>query len=121
MRQGFVNVFRYITELLQAKTIPNTDNVLFLQRSENEWPPCTRDSLQRGGTVHAVLQVCVDNAMDQDFYLGNGAPNQIHQESVDALPFCRNEGEFVFARCMCQKIESQLDEMNLRVGMGGIS
>ena len=36
MRQGFVNILLYIAKNLQAKRIPITHNVLFVQRDENE-------------------------------------------------------------------------------------
>ena len=111
MRQGFVNILLYIAKNLQAKWIPITHNVLFVQRDENEWPPCTRNFLQRGGTVQAVLQACFDNAISQDLYLGDGEHHQTFQEEIDAFQACRNDGEYVFARRLFQNLEGLPDEV----------
>ena len=119
MRQGFVNVFGYIARILQARKLPTTDNVLFISSNENEWPPHTRTSLQRGGTVNAALQACFDAAMDQDFDSGNGEHREMFEEEINALPTCRNDGEFVFVRRMCGQLEGLPDEENARVGTGG--
>lgn len=120
MRQGFVNILTYTAKMLQAKTLPTTDNVLFIQSNEREWPPCTRNYLQRGGTVHAVLQACFDNAMGEDLHLGNGEHQEAFRKDIDALPACRNDGEFVFARRMCRKFEGLPDEVDPRARVGEI-
>lgn len=67
--------------------------------------------LQRGGTVHAVLQACFDNAISQDLCLGDGEHHQTFQEEIDALPARRNDGEYVFARRMFQNLEGLPDEL----------
>lgn len=98
MRQGFTNLFSFIAPTLQAKRLPTSENILHLQAACNEWPPVTRNYLQRGGTVYAVVQACFDRAIDQDQYLGDGRHEETFQSDIDALPTCRNDREFVFAR-----------------------
>ena len=120
MRQGFTNLFSFISPTLQAKRLPTSENILHLQAASNEWPPVTRNYLQRGGTVHAVLQACFDRAIDQDLYLGDGTHEETFQSEIDALPVCRNDREFVFARRQCRRLEGLPDEVDPRVGMGGI-
>lgn len=110
MRKGFVNIFNYIAKMLQARQLPTTDNVLFTQSNENEWPPNTRNYLQRGGTVYAVLQACFDSAIEEDIYLGNGEHHAMSKEQILPLPACRNDGEFMFARRMCGQLEGLQDE-----------
>ena len=118
MRQGFTNIFGHVAETLRAKKLPLTDAVLHY--ASGEWPPHVKNFLKRGGTVFAVVQACFDCAMSQDIYLGDGEHHQAFQKDVDALPACRNDGEFVFARRQCRKLEGLPDEVNPRVGMGGI-
>ena len=120
MRQGFTNLFSFISPTLQAKRLPTSENVLDLHAASNEWPPVTRNYLQRGGTVHAVVQACFDRAIDHDQYLGDGWHEEVYQSEIDALPTCRNDREFVFARRQCRRLEGLPDEVDPRVGMGGI-
>ena len=120
MRQGFTNLFWFIAPTLQAKRLPTSENILHLQAASNEWPPVTRNYLERGGTVHAVLQACFDRAIDQAQYLGDGTHEETFQSEIDALPVCRNDREFVFARRQCRRLEGLPDEVDPRVGMGGI-
>ena len=120
MRQGYTNLFSFISPTLKAKRLPTTRNILDLQAASNEWPPVTRHYLQRGGTVHAVLQACFDRAILHDQYLGDGFHEEVFQSKIDALPVCRNDREFVFARRQCRRLEGLPDEVDPRVGMGGI-
>ena len=81
MRQGFVDILLYIANpykpnLFQTQT---TFSSFWVMR-ENERPLCIRNSLQRGGSDHAVLQACFDIAMDQDLYLGDGEHHQSFQK-----------------------------------------
>ena len=118
LRQGFTNLFAHIAETLRAKRLPLTDAVLHY--AEGEWPPHVRNFLNRGGTVFAVVQACFDCAINQDIYLGNGEQYEIFQKDIDALPVCRNDGKFVFARRQCRRLEGLPDEVNPSAGMGGI-
>ena len=120
MRQGFTNLFSFIAPTLQAKRLPTSQNVLALQATSKEWPPVTRNYLQRGGTVHAVLQACFDRAIEEDLYLGDGRHESMFRSEINTLPTCRNDREFVFARRHCRRLEGLPDEMDPRVGMGGI-
>ena len=120
MRKGFTNLFSFIAPTLQAKRLPTSRNVLYLQAASNEWPPVTRNYLERGGTVHAVLQACFDRAIDQDQYLGDGDHEATFQSEIDALPVCRNDREFVFARRQCRGLEGLPEEVDPRVGRGGV-
>lgn len=118
LRQGFTNLFAHIAETLRAKRLPLTDAVLHY--AEGEWPPHVKNFLKRGGTVFAVVQACFDCAINQDIYLGVGDHYETFRKDIDALPVCRNDGEFVFARRQCRRLEGLSDEVNPRVGMGGI-
>lgn len=117
LRQGFTNLFGHIAETLRAKRLPLMDAVL--DYAEGEWPPHVRNFLNRGGTVYAVVQACFDCAMDQDIYLGIGDHYEAFQKDIDALPTGRNDGEFVFARRQCRRLEGLADEVNPRFRIGG--
>ncbi|MCJ1400991.1 hypothetical protein MMC11_004202 [Xylographa trunciseda] len=105
MRQGVTNLFRHVAECLRQKQVPTTRNVLHVLETAGEWPPCTKNFLQRGGTVTAVVQQCFDFAMDEDCYLGDGTHEEIFQKDVDKLPVCRNDREFVFAKRVYTMLE----------------
>ena len=114
MRQGFTNVLMYIARTLQAKMVPTSDNILHIQQADsNEWPSYTQFYLQRGGTVHAVLQACFDCAIDEDQYLGNGEHHTTFQSDIDVLPACRNDGEFLVCRQQCRRLEGLPEEAAL--------
>ncbi|MCJ1387286.1 hypothetical protein MMC18_000127 [Xylographa bjoerkii] len=98
MRQGVTNLFRHVADCLRQKQVPTTRNVLDVLENAGEWPPCTKNFLQRGGTVTAVVQQCFDFAMDQDCYLGDGRHEEVYQDVIDKLPACRNDREFLFAK-----------------------
>lgn len=118
LRQGFTNIFEHVAETLRAKQLPLTEAVL--PYAANEWPPHTKNFLQRGGTVFAVVQACFDCAIDQDIYSGDGEHYRTFQDEIEARPLCRNDGEFVLARRQCRRFEGLPDEVNPRVGMGGV-
>lgn len=104
LRQGFANIFGYVAQAITAKKVPTAENVL--EYAEGEWPPCTRNYLQRGGTVAAVVLACFDAAINQDQYLGDGEHQTPFQEDfIDKLPTCRDDGEFVFASRMYRAME----------------
>jgi len=118
VRQGFVNILGYITESLQAKRLPIAQNVL--EFAESEWPPHTRNFLQRSGTVLSVVQRCFDWAIDDDLYLGDGNHEEVYPDEMQNLPVCRNDREFVFARRQIRKLEGLPDEIDPRPGLGGL-
>jgi hypothetical protein len=102
MREGFVNTCRHIARCLENKRIPSEDNVLFLHRFEtSEWPPVTKNYLQRGGTVAAVAVMLFATAMSQDWWSGDGQHQYCFGDDIKELPECRNDHEFGFVSGMC--------------------
>ena len=118
IRQGFTNILGYVAETLGTKKTPTTPNILELAASE--WPPCTKNFIQRGGTVAAVVLACFDRAIDQDLYLGDGTHHEVFSEDIGKLPACRNDGEFAFACRRYRDLEGLPPAVNPRVGMGGL-
>lgn len=96
LRQGFANLVGYVAKVLEAKQLPTTPRLIAI--SESEWPPHTRNFLQRGGTPISALLACFDCTMSQDRYLGDGEHQRTFGDEIEKLPECRNDGEFVFAR-----------------------
>ncbi|KAF9775824.1 hypothetical protein IL306_006051, partial [Fusarium sp. DS 682] len=102
MRQGFVNMCDHIAECLRQKKIPNERTVLYIHRNyRSEWPPVTRNYLQRGGTVAAVATMLFQGAMEQDEYSGDGHHQDVFEDEIGKLPECRNDHEFGFVSGMC--------------------
>ena len=118
IRQGFTNIFGYVAETLRTKKTPITPNILELAASE--WPPCTKNFIQRGGTVAAVVLACFDCAIDQDLYLGDGTHHEMFSEDIGKLPACRNDGEFALACRRYRALEGLPPAVDPTVGMGGL-
>jgi len=96
LRQGFANLVGYVAKVLEGRQLPTTTRLCAI--SEGEWPPHTRNFLQRGVTPISAVLACFDGAMSQDRYLGDGEHQRIFGDETEKLPECRNDGEFVFAR-----------------------
>jgi hypothetical protein len=82
MRQGFANMCDHIATCLRAKVVLNEANVLDALQNASEWPPVTKNFLQRGGSVASVALMLFQGAMNQDKLAGDGMHAEI---SVDAL------------------------------------
>lgn len=102
MRQGFANMFRHFANCLRQGRIPTEGEILhFYQWHESEWPPVTRNYLQRGGSVAAVANMIFQKAMESDEWAGDGGHREIFGEDIDKLVVCRNDHEFGFVAGMC--------------------
>lgn len=101
MRQGFVNMWDHVATCLRKNVLPTESNVLEVVRNISEWPPVTRNYLQRGGTVKAAASMLFKQAMDQDDWSGDGTFSQIFGDQIKELPECRNDHEFGFVSGMC--------------------
>ncbi|KIW33877.1 uncharacterized protein PV07_00692 [Cladophialophora immunda] len=101
MRQGFVNLWLHVGTCLEKGAVPNTSNVLDVVRSAREWPPATRNFLQRGGTVESVFLAICREAIKEDKWTGGGEYQEIIGEEIGNLPECRNDCEFGYVSGMC--------------------
>ncbi|KAI1144865.1 hypothetical protein F4825DRAFT_445331 [Nemania diffusa] len=102
MRQGFINMCDHIASCLRKKRLPDTATVLDFYREEvSEWPPVTRNYLQRGGTVAAVAMMLIERAIESEAWDSDGSYMEIFDDEVSQLPTCRNDYEFGFVHGMC--------------------
>jgi len=102
MRQGFTNMFHHIARCLEKRRLPNEETVLDLYHNEtSEWPPVTKNYLQRGGTVAAAATMLFEEAMRCDEWAGDGMHMDDHEDDIKKLPTCRNDHEFGFVSGMC--------------------
>ncbi|MCJ1366747.1 hypothetical protein MMC16_005877 [Acarospora aff. strigata] len=101
MRQGFSNMFDHIAQCLRAKQVPNEITVLSRILDNSEWPPHTKNFLQRGGKVSDALSVVIDHAMDADEKIGTGEFLECMRDEVEQLTKCRNDHEYGFVRYFC--------------------
>jgi GNAT superfamily N-acetyltransferase len=102
MRRGFVNMLSHFAKCLQQGRMPTEGEVLDYYRShESEWPPVTRNYLQRGGSVAAVANMIFEKAMERDEWAGDGHHRELFGEEIDELVVCRNDHEFGFVAGMC--------------------
>ncbi len=101
MRQGFANLCNHIATCLRAKVVPNEIDVLSALDHNGEWPPVTKNFLQRGGSVDSVALMVFQTAMDGDELAGDGTHVETFREAIAKLPGCRNDHEFGFVSGMC--------------------
>jgi hypothetical protein len=101
MRQGFANMCDHIATCLRAKVVLNEANVLDALQNASEWPPVTKNFLQRGGSVASVALMLFQGAMNEDELAGDGTHVEPFGEDVTELPECRNDHEFGFVSGMC--------------------
>ncbi|KAL6240818.1 hypothetical protein RBB50_012233 [Rhinocladiella similis] len=101
MRQGFVNLWMHVATCLKKGDVPDTLNVLDIVESAGEWPPATRNFLQRGGTVQSVFLAICSAAIEQDEWTGDGEHQDTCGEEITNLPECRNDHEFGYVSGMC--------------------
>ncbi|KAJ5219705.1 hypothetical protein N7468_008909 [Penicillium chermesinum] len=106
LRKGFVNIFQIAVECLEARRVPTPENLEWFCNNRSEWPPHTRNFLQRAGVqggCRAVLRYMFDAAKEEEEYeeAGNG---EFYPSSN--LPTCRNDYEFEFVARVCGYAES---------------
>ncbi|KAK6532458.1 hypothetical protein TWF281_006646 [Arthrobotrys megalospora] len=101
LRRGFKNMFLHIANTLRHDRVPNDANILHTWKSASEWPPCTRNFLEKGGKVESASRIVFERARDQDEWAGDGEHMSIFGDEVDALPECRNDHEFGFVALAC--------------------
>lgn len=101
MRQGFVNLWLHVATCLENERVPTAPNVLEVVSDAGEWPPATRNFLQRGGTVESVFLAICRNTMQQDKWAGDGEYQEMVSEEIANLLECRNDHEFGYVSGMC--------------------
>ncbi|PSR84017.1 hypothetical protein BD289DRAFT_482998 [Coniella lustricola] len=102
MRQGFVTICKYIAECLSRKKLPTAKNVRDMhQLNTSEWPPVTRNYLERGGTVAAAAIMLFQFTRGDSASCGNGQHEEMFGDEIQALAKCRNDDEFKFVGNMC--------------------
>jgi len=101
MRQGFVNLWEHIATCLEKGWVPCERNVLAIFRDTNEWPPVTRNFLQRGGTVEPVFLAICKQAMEQGEWTGDGDYEEVFGKDIANLPGCRNDFEYGYVSGAC--------------------
>ena len=71
----------------------------------NEWPPVTKNYLERGrtfeGKVEPVLRAIFDHAREQGEMTGDGEFERTMSAELAKLKKCRNDNEFGFVALQC--------------------
>lgn len=98
LRLGFANLVGYVALALKSKRLPTQARLIAISNAAGEWPPYTRNFLQRGGRPISAVLACFDIAMDQDRYLGDGNHEEVFGDEIEKLPECRNDREFIFVQ-----------------------
>lgn len=100
LRQGFSNLFLYTAEVLRKDITPNALTISAQLRFTGEWPPCTKNLLEKG-RVESALQSLFKSTQDEGEWARDGGYLYAFKEDIDALPECRNDYEFEFVALMC--------------------
>ena len=68
----------------------------------SEWPPHTKNYLERGGTIEAVIKEVLAIVTAQDEMIGDGCYFDVPEFRAPylALPTCRNDNEWGFIEGM---------------------
>ena len=102
LRQGYTNLFQRIAACIERKEVPTSVNVIRrLQHYNDEWPPCTKNFLQRGRKVEDALKTIFEFARDQDQFASDGSAWDTFADDFEKLTSCRNDHEFGFAALNC--------------------
>jgi hypothetical protein len=106
IRQGFANLCLHFAACIKGDGIlrlpvPIELKILGALRAANEWPPTSRNFLERGGTVYTVGSMIFNYAMEQDQFSGDRQHWDIFHEQISKLPECRNDHEYGFVSAMC--------------------
>lgn len=70
LRYGFAKIFGYVAETLNDNKAPTTANILAAYHTSGEWPPNTKNFLERGGTIESVVTTIFACAKDEDKWSG---------------------------------------------------
>ena len=86
----------------------------------SEWPPCTRNYLERGRTPRDVIAAMVEKAVDEDEFTGDGMYLDIFESDEKSLPTCRNDKEYGFVLNMLLRdgIQPEFDPDQVTVIVG---
>ena len=101
MRQGFASLWLYVATCLKEGMVPHQSNVLEVYRRESEWPPVTKNFLERGGTVESVFLGICRLAMFNCEEIEDGLYEMSESEEAILLSECRNDLEFGYVSGMC--------------------
>jgi hypothetical protein len=59
--------------------------VLAALRDVNEWPPATRNSIERGGSIASVASMIFENAMNNDEWAGDSTHEELFGKEIAEL------------------------------------
>jgi hypothetical protein len=116
MRQGFVILCRHFATCLKRtgtssdglpECLPTIGHVLEVLDATSEWPPCSRNYLQRGGPIASVGSYVFWSTQQEDDLIGDGSVLDIYEnDSLEdtgglsaeyrSLARCRNDFEYGF-------------------------
>jgi hypothetical protein len=101
LRIGFCLLLRHLATCIRYKMLPTEENIVRLIRDANEWPPHSRNFIQRGGAISSVATMLFQTAMvhEESYYFILRDTDIV---DLDTLPACRNDQEFGMVSGMCE-------------------
>ncbi|KAG4442128.1 hypothetical protein IFR05_002414 [Cadophora sp. M221] len=94
LRQGFINIFFHIAQVIESQQIPSTESIKINAWEMMENNPHVPGFLFTGGTTEAAIQVVFEMARDSDEWVGDGDHQEEFKTVHDDLPKCRNDHEW---------------------------
>ncbi|KAL2073876.1 hypothetical protein VTL71DRAFT_11202 [Oculimacula yallundae] len=107
IRDGFINLFFHMAQVLESQAIPTTDSIKRRAWGMNEDIPHLPAAIFLEGTTEAAVQIVFQLARDCDEWAGNGYNSLYFKTLHDQHPVCRNdhEWEMVARRCGLKDLE----------------
>ncbi|KAK0099377.1 hypothetical protein ONS95_003549 [Cadophora gregata] len=105
LRQGFINLFFHIAEIIENGLIPNIESVKKNAWDKGDRQPTVPSAIFENGTTEAAIQIVFEMARDCDEWAGS-AEHEVEvevgfKEEVERLPRCRNDHEWELVVRMC--------------------
>ncbi|GKZ40101.1 hypothetical protein AbraIFM66950_002337 [Aspergillus brasiliensis] len=97
-RIGFCMLWKHLATCIRNNMLPTEENVVRLIRDANEWPPHSRNFIQKGAAISSVATMLFKRAMTlEELHL----PEYNDDINQNRFPACRNDREFGMVSGLC--------------------
>ena len=105
MRQGFIKTLHYIAVALRMAQLPTTKAILY--HAEIRDSSAVKSYIGGAGMVKAALDMCLDYAIVENGFTGDGTHHRDYEKDFERFPECRNDHEYQLVRQQWLKAEQR--------------
>ncbi|GKZ50439.1 hypothetical protein AbraIFM66951_003576 [Aspergillus brasiliensis] len=98
LRIGFCMLWKHLASCIRNNMLPTEENVVRLIRDANEWPPHSRNFIQKGAAISSVATMLFKRAMVLEKLHFSEYDDNTNQSR---FPACRNDREFGIVSALC--------------------